>query len=119
MEHTIDATEKKLGRVASEAAVLLMGKNTPDFAKNQVANVKVNITNASKMDVNDKKMDTKIYKRYSGYPGGLKETKMSAVVTKKGYGEVLKMAIFGMLPSNKLRPKMIKNLKIYEGGATS
>jgi len=114
MEHTIDAKGKKLGRVASEAAILLMGKNSPDFAKNIVASVKVNITNASQLNIDAKKLDTKKYKRYSGYPGGLKETKMSAVIEKKGYDEVIRHAIHGMLPANKLRAKVIKNLIVTE-----
>lgn len=114
MEHTIDATEKKLGRVASEAAVLLMGKNVADFQKNEVANVKVNITNASKLDIDSKKLNSKEYKRYSGYPGGLKIRKMSHVVDNKGYKEVVERAIYGMLPANKLRAKVMKNLVITE-----
>ena len=114
MEHTIDATEKKLGRVATEAAVLLMGKNLPDFAKNVVADVKVNVTNASKLDITNKKMETKEYKRYSGYPGGLKTRKMSQEVAKNGYGEIIKKAVYGMLPANKLRAVVMKNLIISE-----
>lgn len=114
MEHTIDATEKKLGRVASEAAVLLMGKNVADFQKNEVANVKVNITNASKLDIDSKKLNSKEYKRYSGYPGGLKIRKMSHVVDNKGYKELVERAIYGMLPANKLRAKVMKNLVITE-----
>ena len=114
MEHNIDATEKKLGRIASEAAILLMGKNSPDFAKNIVADIKVNIINASKLNLSNKKMETKEYKRYSGYPGGLKIRKMSEVINKKGIGEVVKKAVYGMLPANKLRAKMMKNLIITE-----
>ena len=114
MEHNIDATEKKLGRIASEAAILLMGKNSPDFAKNIVADIKVNIINASNLNLSNKKMETKEYKRYSGYPGGLKIRKMSEVINKKGIGEVVKKAVYGMLPANKLRAKMMKNLIITE-----
>ena len=112
MEYTIDATEKKLGRVASEAAILLMGKNSTDFKRNEVAKVKVNITNADKLDLTKKKLDTKEYKRYSGYPGGLKIRKMSQVIDKKGYGEVIEKSVYGMLPANRLRAKIMKNLII-------
>ncbi len=114
MEHKIDATEKKLGRVAAEAASFLMGKSNPNFQRNEVADVKVNIENASKLDIAEKKFDTKEYKKYSGYPGGLKIKTMKQVVDKKGYAEILQKAIHGMLPNNKLRAKMMKNLVITE-----
>lgn len=114
MEHTIDAKNKKLGRVASQAAVLLMGKNTPEFAKNTVADVKVHITNASKLDINAKKIAEKEYASYSGYPGGLKFNQAKMLIEKKGTGELLKKAVYGMLPTNKLRARMIKSLIISE-----
>lgn len=114
MEYTIDAQGKKLGRIASEAAVILMGKNKPDFVRNAAPAVKVKIINASKISSTNKKMSNKVYKNYSGYPGGLKETTMKKVVADKGMKEVLKIAVKGMLPINKLRPKMIKNLIITE-----
>ncbi|MDD2935292.1 MAG: 50S ribosomal protein L13 [Candidatus Pacebacteria bacterium] len=114
MEYTIDAKGKKLGRIATEAATLLMGKNSPDFTRNTVADVKVNITNASKLDADAKKMDTKLYNRYTGFPGGLRTDKMLKIVEKKGMGEIIKKAVHGMLPSNKLRAIMMKNLIINE-----
>ena len=114
MEHTIDAKGKKLGRLASEVAILLMGKNTPDFKRNAPADVKVKITNASLMDIPDEKMESKEYQRYSGYPGGRKVRKMTQEVAKHGYGEVLKKAVYGMLPANKLRAVVMKNLIITE-----
>lgn len=114
MEYVIDAKGRKLGRVSSEAAVFLMGKNKADFQKNLVADAKVKIENASKMDINAKKLETKEYKTYSGYPGGLKTKKMSQVVDKKGFAETLRNSIYGMLPSNKLRAKLMKNLIITE-----
>lgn len=111
-EHIINAENKSLGRVASEAAIILMGKNSTDFARNTVPAVKVTITNASKADISLKKMESKLYKNYSGYPGGLKESTMKKVVGDKGYQEIFKKAVYGMLPINKLRPIMIKNLII-------
>ena len=114
MDYTIDAQNKKLGRLASEAAILLMGKNRADFARNTVADAKVKIVNAGKIFVTNKKMDSKIYKNYSGYPGGLKETSMKKVVAVKGMKEALRIAIKGMLPTNKLRPRIMKNLTITE-----
>ena len=83
-EYKFDATNQKLGRLSSEVAVALMGKNEPEFARNKVAEVKVVISNASKMDIDDKKMDSKIYDRYSGYPGGRKEFTMRKLVADKG-----------------------------------
>ena len=114
MEYNLDATGKKLGRLASQIAILLMGKNKPDFTKNEVSNVKVNITNASKMDITRKKMKQKEYQRYSGYPGGRKVENMEKIISTKGYAEILNKAVYGMLPGNKLRPLMLKNLKISE-----
>jgi len=112
MEYTIDAKGKKLGRIASEAAILLMGKNSPDFKRNEVAKVKVSIENVSGLNIDDKKLDNKEYKRYSGYPGGLKIRKMKEVISKKGHEEVVEKAVYGMLPANKLRAKIMKNLVI-------
>ena len=72
MKYTIDAAGKKLGRVASEAAIYLLGKNRVDFARNTVAGNAVEIINTSKADINENKLLRKKYVRYSGYPGGLK-----------------------------------------------
>lgn len=110
MEYTIDAQGKKLGRIASEAASLLMGKNRTDFARNIAPNVKVKIINCSKADVLNKKMDQKVYTTYSGYPGGLKQSGMKKVIADKGMSEAFRTAVHGMLPKNKLRAVMIKNL---------
>ena len=114
MEYTVDAQNKKLGRVATEIATLLMGKKTPDFTKNAIPNTKVVVSNASKIEVTAKKMLEKTYKTYSGYPGGLKESLMKKVVSDKGMKEALKIAVKGMLPKNKLRDRMMKNLTINE-----
>jgi|SRR3989344_622459 len=114
MQYEIDAQNKKLGRIASEAAKLLMGKNRPDFARNTVADVKVKIVNASKVDILNKKMEGKFYKNYSGYPGGLKESKMKKVIHDKGMRETFRIAVRGMLPINKLRPILMKNLIITD-----
>ncbi len=112
--HTIDAQAKKIGRIASEAAKILQGKNSTAYAPNVVADVEVRIINASKADVTDKKMDQKVYKRYSGFPGGLIETSMKRLVSKKGMSEVFTIAIKGMLPKNKLQARMMKNLVVTE-----
>lgn len=114
MEYILDAQNKKLGRIASQVAIILMGKNRSDFVRNAIPEVKVKVTNAGKISMTNKKMDTKIYKNYSGYPGGLRERTMKKVVSDKGMKEVLRIATKGMLPKNKLRDRMMKNLIIME-----
>jgi large subunit ribosomal protein L13 len=111
--YTIDASGEKLGRIASKAASLLMGKNSTAFAKNVVFNTEVKITNAGKLSITEKKQTT-VYRKYSGYPGGLNEKSMSQIIEKHGKKGVLKMAVQGMIPNNKLRSKIIKNLVITE-----
>lgn len=114
MKYTIDATNKKLGRIATEAATILMGKNTPDFQKNVLADNTVEIVNASALSITEKKRANEVYKKYSGYPGGLKIKTMDQVLDKKGYGEVVRIAVKGMLPKNKLQDRMMKNLIVIE-----
>jgi large subunit ribosomal protein L13 len=113
-EHTIDASGKSVGRIATEAAVLLMGKDTPAFRKNIAPDVKVTITNAASAKIDAKKLKTKIYQRYSGFPGGRKERTMEEVIDVKGYAEIFEKAVYGMLPANKLRSVLMKNLTISE-----
>ncbi len=114
MQHVIDAKGKKLGRVASEAASILMGKNTPTFERNILADEKVVIENASLADISVTKLETKEYDSYSGHPGGLKYEKMKRLVEKHGYGEAFRLAIVGMLPANRLAKQMMKNLTVKE-----
>ena len=111
---TIDATEKRLGRLATEIATKLMGKDSPDFERHTLADVEVEVINASLMDIPEKKKDSKIYKRYSGYPGGQKEIPMRKIIEKKGYGEVLRLAVLRMLPKNRLQKRMMKRLTIKD-----
>lgn len=84
MKYTIDATNKSLGRLASEIAGLLMGKNSTSFTRNEVSGNTVVVTNAGKLKVSPAKLEQKTYSRYSGYPGGLTVSKMSHVVSQKG-----------------------------------
>lgn len=114
MKHTIDAQGKKLGRVASQAAALLMGKDTVTFQRHIAPKVTVEIINASKADLDAKKREQTTYARYSGFPGGLRHENMNDIIKKKGYSELFHEAVHGMLPKNKLRPIMIKNLVISE-----
>ena len=114
MNYTIDATGKSLGRLASEVAAILNAKNSVHFAKNRVADVTVLVTNASKVKVTGNKMKESVHKSYSGYPGGLKEMSLLYVVDKKGYSEIIRHAVKGMLPKNKLQDLRLKNLEVTE-----
>ena len=114
MTHTIDAQGKTLGRTASAVAKLLMGKDSPTYERNIASKNKVMLVNVSKAKINDKKMDTKTYARYSLYPGGLVKEKMSHLAARKGHAELFRLAIYGMLPANKLRPILMKNLTVTE-----
>ncbi len=113
MEYKIDATGKSLGRIASQAAVLLMGKNKADFQRHIVSKAKVTVENASKMSWPEK-LSEKIYKRYSGYPGGLKKISAGKIASQKGRGEMIKIAVKRMVPQNRLRDRIMKNLTVKE-----
>jgi large subunit ribosomal protein L13 len=113
-KYTLDAENKKIGRVATQAAVYLMGKNVADFKRNGIPAVTVEIKNTSKASIADTKRKDKTYSRYTGYPGGLRQPTMTQVIAKHGYKELFKEAVSGMLPKNKLRQKMMNNLIITE-----
>ncbi len=110
--YRIDAEGKSLGRVASDAAFALLGKDTPDYAANKVVSRHVVIENADKLKITAKKEKEKTYSRYSGYPGGLKQIPMERVIEKKGHEEIVRKAVYGMLPSNKLRARRMKFLQV-------
>lgn len=112
--YKIDAANKKLGRLASEIAFLLRGKNKPDFAPHKFPNSKVIVFNTKKIVISGKKYENKKYFRHSGYPGGIK-FKTFKDLFEEDPSEPLRRSIYGMLPKNKLRDKMIKNLKLYAG----
>lgn len=114
MIHTIDATDKVLGRLASQVAALLNAKDNINFVKHRVADVSVKVINASKIKVSGNKMNVRTHKSYSGFPGGLKEMPLKYVVEKKGYSELIKHAVYGMLPKNKLQDIRMKNLVVEE-----
>jgi len=108
--HTIDATDKILGRLAVEIAVLLRGKHQPDFVPYKEGREIVIVENVSKLKFTGKKLDQKKYFQHSGYLGNAKEIPLK-VLFEKNPGEVLRRAVLGMLPKNKLRAKTIKRLK--------
>jgi large subunit ribosomal protein L13 len=114
MNYTIDATNKPLGRLASEVAALLNAKNSVDFVKNRVADISVKVINASKVKVTGNKMKESVHKSFSGYPSGLKERTLAYVVDNKGYSELIRHAVLGMLPKNKLQDVRMKNLVVEE-----
>ena len=109
---TIDASGMTIGRVASRAAVALMGKDSADFERHMMTGGMVTIANAGSIKIDPRKLETKMYERYSGYPGGFREESLSQVLAKKGIEEVLRLAVYGMLPANKLRPRIMKNLTV-------
>ena len=113
-KHIIDASGKKLGRLATEVSSLLLGKTTPDFKRNMLSDNKVEIINASLLDISAKKKSDKIYTHYTGYPSGLRKQTMQKIIDTKGYSEILKKAVYGMLPGNKMRSKMMAQLIIKE-----
>jgi len=108
--HTIDVKDKILGRMASQIAVLLMGKHKPDFLANKDMGDNVIVDNIDKIKVTGKKYDDKKYYHHSGYLGGLKETPYKKLF-ERDPAEVLKRAVYGMLPKNKIRARQIKRLK--------
>lgn len=112
-EYVIDAAGKRLGRVATEAASVLLGKNTADFTRNTRPEVEVKIENASQMDIPEHRK-SEIYKSFSGYPDGQRVETLEHLGKRLGFAEVLRRTINGMLPKNKLRQPTLKNLKITE-----
>ncbi len=113
-EYVIDATGQALGRIASEAAKVLRGKDTVEFINNIAPKVTVKVINASHIDASQKKLREKIYTHYTGHPGGLRKTSLARMIEKKGWEEPIKKAVYGMLPANRLRAVMMKNLIITE-----
>ena len=110
--HLVDVNGKVLGRVAVDIASKLIGKNKPYFVRNMDCGDHVVVINAKNFVVTGHKEKEKMYTRYSGFPGGLK-TKPLWVVRKEKPQEIIRRAVMGMLPKNKLRNKMITRLYVY------
>jgi large subunit ribosomal protein L13 len=108
--YTIDATDRTLGRVCSDAAHALLGKRSVHFTKHLAMPIQVTIENASKMHLPSKRTMGKVYTRYTGFPGGLREMTMQEMITKKGIEEVVRKTVDGMIPRNRLRAPRMKNL---------
>ncbi len=110
----IDADGVVLGRLASRVASIVRGKNKPIFTPHVDTGDNVIILNADKVRLTGRKLDAKKYYRHSGYPGGIHETTARKLLEKKPE-EVLRHAIWGMLPHNRLGRKLLKKVKIYAG----
>ena len=110
----IDAKERSLGRVASEAAFSLMGKTSAKFQRHFYSGFPVKIINASKLRITNKKLAEIYHTRYSGSRGGLRILKGAETAEKRGLKELIRLATYQMLPGNKLRREMMKNLKIED-----
>ena len=110
----LDAANKPLGRVATEAARLLRGKHKPIFTPNVDTGDFVIIINAGQAVLTGNKINQKVMYKHSGYPGGLKETAYSRLMAEKPE-RALEAAVRGMLPKNRLGRKMIKKLKVFAG----
>ena len=112
--YVIDAEGMTLGRLASEAAKILRGKNKPIFTPHEDTGDYVIIVNAEKARVSGKKLDQKIYYHHSAYVGGMKETTLRVMLDKKPE-KVLELAVKGMLPKGPLGRQMYKKLFVYAG----
>jgi large subunit ribosomal protein L13 len=112
--YVVDAEGKTLGRLATAIADTLRGKNKPQYTPHVDTGDFVVVVNAEKVAVTGKKLDEKIYYRHSGYPGGLKERTLRAQLERRPT-EVLRKAVKGMLPRNRLARQQITKLKIYAG----
>ncbi len=107
----LDATDQSMGRLASKIAMHLMGKNKVEYQAHIDNGDQVEVENASQMKFTGKKLENKVYYHHTGYVGNLKAVKLSALFPEKA-DLLLKKCVYGMLPKNKLRDKMIKRLKI-------
>lgn len=112
--HVIDAEDVVLGRLAAQAATLLRGKHKPTFAPHVDAGDFVVVVNASKIALSGNKRTAKLAYRHSGRPGGLKSVPYGELLDKDPR-KAVELAVWGMLPKNKLSRKLIKKLKVYSG----
>ena len=112
--YVVDAQDKILGRLASTIAVRLMGKDKPIWSPHVDTGDFVVVINAEKIRVTGKKLAEKMYYRHSGYPGGLRKETLSSLM-QKSPETVIRHAVKGMLPHNKLGARILKKLKVYRG----
>jgi len=112
--YVVDAAGKPLGRLASEVASILRGKNKPIYTPHVDTGDFVIVINAEKVILTGDKLDKKVYRHHSGWPGGLKEIKYRAFLAKSPE-KVVEIAVKGMLPHNSLGRAMFRKLKVYRG----
>lgn len=112
--YVVDAADYTLGRLASQVAAILRGKNKPTYTPHMDCGDNVIVINASKVQVSGKKLEQKVYYNHSGYVGGMKETTLKEMLAKKPE-RVVELAVKGMLPKGPLGRKMYKKLHVYAG----
>lgn len=110
----VDAEGQTLGRLSSKVAKLLRGKHKPNYTPHVDCGDNIVIINAEKISLSGKKWDTKVYQRYTGYPGGQRETKVVDLLAKNPE-RIVEKAVKGMLPKNRLGADLFRNLKVYAG----
>jgi large subunit ribosomal protein L13 len=113
--YVIDATDQVLGRIATKAATILSGKHRPNYAPFLITGDHVVIINADKVKLTGQKLDQKVYRWHTRYPGGLKEVKASKVLVTRPE-RIIREAVLGMLAKNKLRKRLVQRLKVYGEG---
>ena len=113
--YVIDAEGQTLGRLASEVASILRGKHKATYTTHIDTGDHVIVINAEKIRLTGNKLNDKMYRRYSGYPGGLKEVNYATLLARKPE-KAIEQAVKGMLPHNRLGRAMFKKLKVYRGG---
>lgn len=112
MKHILDAEGKSLGRIASNAAILLRGKESATYERHIAPTDTVEIINASKLAISERRAQGTTYRTHTGRPGSEKVETLEHLLGRRGHAEALIRAIKGMLPANRLRPLMMKNLTI-------
>lgn len=113
-KHVIDARDVVLGRLATQIADLLRGKNKVEFELHQDCGDYVTVINAQSVAVTGNKLEDKMYYSHSGHPGGLKETQLKTLM-ERSPEKVIEQAVYGMLPKNRLRAGWMRRLKVYAG----
>jgi large subunit ribosomal protein L13 len=110
----VDAEGQVLGRLATKIARMLIGKDKPSYTPHLVSGDHVVVVNAEKVKLTGNKIDQKIYRHHSGFPGGLKEIPIRVMLQRRPE-EIVREAVLGMLPKNKLRAQRAKKLRVYAG----
>ena len=111
--HLIDAKEQSVGRIATQIATYLIGKNRPDYSPHDDKGANVVIINSDQLKIHPGKLKGKMYYHYTGYPGGLREKDLAGKLEQRGSDWVVEEAVRGMLPKNRLRKDRMKRLRVY------